>query len=136
MAARTILVVDDLAGVTRFCAEFLRHEGYEVVEINNPLHALERVKAGGIDLVISDVNMPEMDGFTLIERIREQPEHRRLPVLILSAWDRVKGKQRSKLVGAVDFLPKPVLAADLLSKVKAALPPEELARPGAAGGTA
>lgn len=124
---KTILVVDDSVFVTQFLAEFLRHEGFVAIEQNDPVQALERIRQGGIDLVISDVMMPQMDGFTLVKRIRNRPEGRNLPVIFLSAKDRREGKPRSMLVGAVDYLSKPVEAAELLAKVK-----EVLAAPQAA----
>lgn len=114
----TILVVDDeprLRDVTRLNLDM---EGYRVVEANTGYEALERLREEIPDLVILDVMMPEMDGFTALKHIREIST---VPVIMLTVRNDERDRIRGLDLGADDYITKPFSTAELLSRVKAVL---------------
>jgi CheY-like chemotaxis protein len=88
---KRILVVDDDARLCEVLAEFLTEDGYAVVTAHDGLQALEVLRQGGVDLVVLDINMPELGGASLVQILRRDPEWealRSLPIIVLSAlWD-------------------------------------------------
>lgn len=114
----TILVVDDeprLRDVTRLNLDM---EGYRVVEASTGYEALERLREEIPDLVILDVMMPEMDGFTALKHIRELST---VPVIMLTVRNDERDRIRGLDLGADDYITKPFSTAELLSRVKAVL---------------
>ena len=113
-----ILLVDDDSTTLRNLALFLRSEGYEVDEAHNGSEASERLAEDGVDLLVSDVMMPGINGLRLLERAQcVAPD---VPVLLMSAFANIDPDQLKKL-GAADLIEKPLLLDDLLDKVKRAL---------------
>ena len=88
---KRILVVDDDTRLCDVLAEFLTRDGYEAIVAYDGRAALDRLRAGGVDLVIADINMPELGGASLVTLLRKDPEWRefaRLPIIVVSAlWD-------------------------------------------------
>lgn len=88
---KRILVVDDDVRLCDVLAEFLTRDGYEVAIAHDGRAALDRLREGGIDLVIADINMPELGGASLVTMLRKDPDWRefvRLPIIVVSAlWD-------------------------------------------------
>jgi CheY-like chemotaxis protein len=88
---KRILVVDDDARLCDVLAEFLIEDGYQVAIAHDGREALDRLRAGGIDLLILDINMPELGGASLVQILRNDPEWAavaRVPIIVLSAlWD-------------------------------------------------
>ncbi len=113
-----ILCVDDEPGILKFLEAVLAPKGYEVIKAENGEEALEKLKEKGIDLVISDVKMPKVDGFQVCRRIKEDPASRNIPVILITGFtakeDRVKGIE----AGAEDFISKPVDPAEVLARIK------------------
>ena len=113
-----ILVVDDQRTNAELVAGLLRNLGYEVELAFNGGEALDRVREGGTDLVISDIMMPGMDGYDLCRRIRADEKTALLPLVLVTSLDpqieRVKGIE----AGADDFLSRPVNWAELFARVK------------------
>jgi len=106
MTLERILVVDDDPLSREFLGEAVRSLGYAVETIGNPLRAIERLAAGGFDLVLSDVRMPELSGLDLVRRVTEaQPG---LPIVLVTAHGSVKTAVEAMQAGARDFLVKPV----------------------------
>lgn len=124
--ARTILVVDDDARDVKFLADLLEVKGYEVLRATSGLGALELVETQHPDLVLLDVLMPEMDGYEVCRRIRDNEETAILPVVMVTALDpsdeRVKGIE----AGADDFLAKPINQPELMARVRSLLRIKEL----------
>lgn len=85
----------------------LEQQGHVVVLAENGRQALEILSAGGFDLVLLDILMPEMDGFQVLERLKSDPVNRELPVIVISAVDEMDSVIRCIGMGAEDFLPKP-----------------------------
>ncbi|OGS32938.1 MAG: hypothetical protein A2218_10135 [Elusimicrobia bacterium RIFOXYA2_FULL_53_38] len=113
-----ILVADDDNTFRSLVLEILTGAGYEVAAEENGLLAWNRLEADGADMAVLDVNMPEMDGFELLKRIRASETHKNMPVLMLTirafADDQVQGYE----TGADDYLAKPFNNAVLLARVK------------------
>jgi response regulator RpfG family c-di-GMP phosphodiesterase len=121
-----ILLVDDEAEIRKFCRHALQFEGLECDEAENGVQAMEALHAKAYDLVILDVNMPEMSGGEVLRRLREAPPSPHLKVILLSGgWP---SDEIAKLLmdGAHDFLVKPCSVIQLLARVKAALRVKEI----------
>ncbi len=115
---RLILIVDDEARMRRFIRMNMELEGYQVVEADNGLHALEQIRQHTPDLVVMDVMMPEMDGFETLKLLREIST---VPVILLT----VKGDEEDRIhglnLGADDYITKPFSPRELSSRVTAVL---------------
>ena len=118
-AARArILVVDDELLNRRLVQAILGPEGHEIVLCESGERALEIVDAGDVALVLLDVMMPGLDGIEVCRRIRQRPEHRLMPVILVSALTDAASRTRGKLAGADDFLTKPIHEDELLVRVR------------------
>ena len=104
---KSILVVDDYPAVRRVIKDIIVGLGMTAEEAENGLEAQAALKNKKFDMVISDLVMPEMDGFELTEALRNTPEHRRLPVVIISTHDDAKYIFRALHLGADDYIIKP-----------------------------
>ncbi|MGA9120025.1 MAG: response regulator [Bacteroidota bacterium] len=104
---KVILIVDDSATVRKFVAVSLTMQGFKVVAASDGMDALEKLPLEKIDLVITDLNMPNMDGFELIRALRDNPEYRDLPVIILSSLGDSVSKERGQQLGVGSYVVKP-----------------------------
>ena len=117
--APQIMVVDDEAGVRELVCDALRIAGFETMQANDGMSALTALRAAKPDLLIIDINMPLMDGFDLVERLRSQNDL--TPVLMLSARSDRADITRGLSLGADDYVTKPFGLEELLLRVKAIL---------------
>ncbi|MFH1034737.1 MAG: response regulator [Pseudomonadota bacterium] len=120
MALR-ILAVDDSPTILNMLSMMLRQHGYEVLAAKDGLEALERLRSQSVDLVITDVNMPNMDGFALIAAIRANPAWRGLPIIVLTTEAAPQDHQTGLRRGADLYVTKPVKTADLMAMVRSLL---------------
>ncbi|MEI6234368.1 MAG: chemotaxis protein CheW [Planctomycetota bacterium] len=97
--AKRVLHVDDSVFFRSLARSYLEIGGYSVIEASNGADALERLKTQNIDLIISDIDMPEMDGYMLAARIRSEPNYRSLPMLALTALDRATDRNKAIAAG-------------------------------------
>ena len=116
--ANLVLIVDDEARMRRFMQMNLDLEGYRVIEAENGLEAIEKVRDDLPDLVILDVMMPEMDGFEALQLIRETST---VPVIMLTVRDDEDDKIKGLELGADDYVTKPFSPRELASRIKAVL---------------
>ncbi|MAY41232.1 MULTISPECIES: response regulator [unclassified Neptuniibacter] len=114
----SILVVDDSASLRNMVTFTLKQEGYQVVEATNGQEALGKAKTARFDLVLTDVNMPIMDGITLCAELRKLPAFKFTPILVLTTESSPEMKQRGKGAGATGWLVKPFNPEKLLSTIK------------------
>ena len=114
-----ILVVDDEENIRQLIKKYANYEGYKVTEASDGLEALEICGQCSFDLIVLDVMMPELDGFSALRRLRQ--EDRRTPVLMLSArgeeYDRIRGFE----LGVDDYVVKPFSPKELMLRVAAIL---------------
>lgn len=119
---RTILVVDD-AGVMRQMNKLtLKKEGFEVIEAINGRDALDKIDGQPVDLVVTDINMPEMDGIALIRHLRSSADRRYVPIIVLSTISQEARVQEGKAAGASGWIFKPYKPHELLNVVRKFLP--------------
>ncbi|MEJ2213179.1 MAG: response regulator [Gammaproteobacteria bacterium] len=114
----TILAVDDSASMRQMVSFTLKGAGYEVVEAVDGVDALSKAKQQAVNLVITDVNMPNMDGITLIAELRKLPSYKFTPLLMLTTESSPEKKQAGKAAGATGWIVKPFNPDQLLATVK------------------
>src|SRR5689334_4028447 len=114
----TILAADDDPQILRLVTRNLQFEGYEVIAVNDGQAALEQIEAHSPDLVLLDIMMPRMDGFTVTQRVREFSA---VPIIILTARGQDQDKIRGLDLGADDYLAKPFSVEELLARVRSVL---------------
>ncbi|MBU8934583.1 MAG: response regulator [candidate division Zixibacteria bacterium] len=117
--AQTILVVDDSTTVVKFVSFSLKNKGYNVLTAGDGMEAIETISGAQeeIALVITDLNMPNLDGYSLIHTLRESEEHAQTPIIILSSEDSEEDRVRGLEVGASSYLVKPFKSSLLLDEV-------------------
>jgi len=113
----SILTVDDSASIRQAIKIALLGEGYEVVEAANGSEGLSKADASRFSLIITDLNMPVMDGLTMIRRLRAMPSQAGVPVLFLTTESDTEIKAQAKAAGATGWLTKPVLPDQLVRVV-------------------
>lgn len=116
--AKTVLTVDDSASIRQMVAFTLKSAGYNVVEAEDGQAGLDKAKAGSVDLVLTDQNMPKMDGLTLIKTLRGLPQYKATPILMLTTESSDAMKAQGKAAGATGWLVKPFDPQKLLEVVK------------------
>jgi DNA-binding response OmpR family regulator len=121
-----ILVVDDTPRNVKLLADLLTVKGYEVVTATSGKEALDKIEREQPDLVLLDVVMPEMSGYEVCRKIREIPETRILPVVMVTALDPAEERIKGIEAGADEFLTKPINQAELLARVRSLLRIKEL----------
>ncbi len=125
-AASTVLVVDDDAGNRDILQRRLQRLGHRVIPAESGRRALELLAGGPCDLVLLDIMMPEMDGFEVLSRIKQDPATRDVPVIVISALDDLSAAVRCIEQGAEDFLSKPFEPVLLKARVGASLDKKRL----------
>jgi len=115
---RKILVVDDEERMVRFIRLNLEHDGFQVVEANRGMEAIQTIRDQMPDLVLLDVMMPDLDGFEVLRMIREMNP---VPVIMLTAKSEEDDKVHGLELGADDYITKPFSPRELVSRVKAVL---------------
>lgn len=113
-----ILAVDDEPNIVRLIQVNLERHGYQVETANNGAQALAKIRASRPDLLVSDVMMPEMDGFELLANIRRDPQLMDLPVIMLTAKAQDRDVLEGYKTGADMYLTKPFNPQELLAFVK------------------
>jgi len=103
----SILTVDDSASIRATIKIALSGAGYSVAEADNGANGIAQANAGNYDLIITDLNMPVMDGLTMIEELRKLPAHTGVPIIFLTTESDEGMKQRAKAAGATGWLTKP-----------------------------
>ena len=116
--AKIIMTVDDSTSVRQMVSFTLKQEGYEVIEAVDGLDALQKLKTANIDLLITDLNMPNCDGLTLIKEVRAMPQFKFVPILFLTTESGDEKKGLGKTAGATGWIIKPFKPEQLLSVVK------------------
>ena len=114
---KTILTVDDSRTMRDMLMLALKDAGYRVVQAEDGVHGLEVLQSERPDIVITDINMPRMDGFGFIEGMRADPNHKATPVLVLTTESDAAKKQRAREAGATGWIVKPFDPEKLISVI-------------------
>lgn len=114
----SILAVDDSASMRQMVAFTLKGAGYNVIEAADGQEAFEKAKGQQVDLVLTDQNMPRMDGITLVKSLRALPSFSATPMLILTTESSDEMKSKGKAAGATGWLVKPFDPNKLLEVIK------------------
>ena len=105
--SKTVLTVDDSASIRQMVSFTLKAAGYQVVEAVDGEDGLNKAKAGSVNLVLTDQNMPKMDGLTLVKNLRALPQYKTAPILMLTTESDPQKKERGKALGATGWIVKP-----------------------------
>lgn len=119
---KRVMVVDDAVTMRQMVSFTLKKGGYEVVEAEHGQEALEKLKSVSVDLVITDLNMPVMDGITLIQNLRKMPSMKSKPILMLTTEGMAAKKEQGKAAGATGWVVKPFDPDKLLQTLAKVLP--------------
>lgn len=117
----TILAVDDSASMRQMVAFTLKGAGFGVIEAVDGVDALAKAKNSKVDLVLTDVNMPKMDGISLIKELRVLPNYKFTPILMLTTESGSDKKTEGKSAGATGWIVKPFNPDQLLATIKKVL---------------
>ncbi len=115
---KTCLVVDDSASIRQLITFALQDAGIAVVSAGNGKDAVAKLNAANIDMVITDLNMPEMDGIQLIRQIRGMAKYRFTPIIMLTTESQEEKKKEGKAAGATGWIVKPFSSDQILNVVR------------------
>ena len=114
-----ILVVEDDLKLNYIVCSFLEDNGYHAISCKNAMEAIDRILTETVQLIVSDIMMPEMDGFELAETIRKHDKN--IPILFMTARDDISSKQKGYRIGIDDYVVKPVDVDELILRIAALL---------------
>lgn len=120
--ARTAIIVDDSASIRFLITQTLEEAGFHVIQARDGREALNMSEGTDADLIVTDLNMPVMDGISLIQELRARARTKHTPILLLTTESRPEHKARARAAGATGWLTKPFDPAALRSTVKKVLP--------------
>lgn len=114
---KVVLVVDDLLSITQAIKQSLEEESFRVLTAANGKQALDLCNGQTIDLIITDLIMPEMDGFELIKQVRQIQQYRTTPVLVLTSKISPGFKAQAKRAGATGWVAKPFISSKIIDTI-------------------
>ena len=115
--SKTIMAVDDASTMRKLIAITLKGAGHNVLEAEDGLSALGTLSKQSVDLVISDINMPRMNGIELIKNLRQLPQHKTTPILVVTTESDPTIKNTAKAAGATGWIVKPFKPEQLVEVV-------------------
>jgi two-component system chemotaxis response regulator CheY len=119
---KSIISVDDSSTMRRMVSFTLKSAGYDVLEAGDGAEALTLLKTRSVDLVISDINMPKLNGIELTRQLRSQPGYTRTPIILLTTESDPAKKAEGRAAGATGWIVKPFNQEQLLAIVSKVLP--------------
>ena len=114
---KQVLVIDDSASLRQVVSIALKGAGYDVIEAADGKQALEQLNGSRVHLAICDVNMPVMDGINFVKEVKKRPDHRFLPIIMLTTESRESRKQEGQMAGAKAWVVKPFRPEQILNAV-------------------
>lgn len=115
---RKILAVDDSVSIRKSISFILGEEGYQITEAEDGLDALEKAKSDKFNLVITDINMPNMDGIELTKKLRSTEGYKFTPIIALTTESQASKMEEGKAAGATGWIVKPFTSEKLIAVVK------------------
>jgi two-component system chemotaxis response regulator CheY len=119
--SKIIMTVDDSSSIRQMVNFTLKQAGYQVVEAVDGRDALSKINGSGVHMVLTDLNMPNMDGLELICQLRANSSFKFIPIVMLTTESQVEKKQEGKAAGATGWIVKPFKPEQLLAVVKKVL---------------
>ena len=119
--SKTILSVDDSASVRQMVKLTLSGAGYQVIQANDGAEGLAMARGNAVDMVVTDLNMPVMNGLAMIRELRKLPNYVGVPILFLTTESDAEMKKEAKAAGATGWITKPFQQEQLLTLVKKVL---------------
>lgn len=119
--SKTILAVDDSKSIRQMVSMTLTKEGYTVIEAGDGKEAVTRMASANVNMIITDLNMPNMDGIELIRNVRKDPKYRFIPIIMLTTESSAEKKDEGKKAGATGWIVKPFQPAQLISVIQKVL---------------
>jgi two-component system chemotaxis response regulator CheY len=116
--SKKVLIVDDSAAIRQSISFVLEQGGYEVLEACDGMDALAKLPSPAVQLIITDVNMPNLDGIGFIKKVRENAAYKFVPIIVLTTESQNSKMEEGKAAGATGWIVKPFSAEKLLSVVK------------------
>ena len=116
--SKKIMTVDDSTSVRQMVSFTLKEAGYDVVEARDGKDALSKIGITDLNLIVTDLNMPNMDGIELIRNIRKEPKYKFTPIIILTTESQSEKKMEGKAAGATGWIVKPFQPDQLISVIK------------------
>jgi two-component system, chemotaxis family, chemotaxis protein CheY len=120
--SKTILTVDDALTIRKMVSFTLKSAGYEVLEASDGVAGLNMLRSNQIDMIISDVNMPNMDGIEFTRQARTLPNYSKTPIILLTTESDAEAKAKGKAAGATGWMVKPFKQEQLLAVAAKVLP--------------
>jgi two-component system, chemotaxis family, chemotaxis protein CheY len=119
MSTKSLLVVDDSATTRMLISLTLKKEGvYRIVEVSNGREAVDKLSVEAVDCVLTDINMPQMNGLDLISYIRSQYREPKLPIIVITTQGEEESRDKGMAQGANAYLTKPISGPKLVSLVR------------------
>ncbi len=119
--AKKIMTVDDSASVRQMVSFTLREDGYEVIEACDGVDAISKMENTTLNMIVTDLNMPNMDGIELIKKVRAGSANKFVPIILLTTESQESKKQEGKSAGATGWIVKPFKPEQLLAVIKKVL---------------
>ena len=115
--AKTILIVDDSESIREIVSFTLENEGYDVLVGKDGMDALKHLDNGPLDLILTDLHMPVMNGIEFIKAVRNNADQKRVPILFLTTESQTAKKMEAKEAGATGWIIKPFVPAKLIEAI-------------------
>lgn len=119
---KRVMTVDDSATVRQVLQMTLKKAGYDVVEAVDGADALQKLSGESVDMLVTDLNMPNVDGIDLIQQVRRKPGNRFMPIIMLTTESQPEKKSAGKTAGASGWITKPFRPEQLLAVVRMVCP--------------
>ncbi len=119
--SKVIMTADDSSSIRQMVSFTLRDAGYEVIEAVDGSDAYNKIKSNPVNMLITDLNMPNMDGISLIKNVRANSPTRFIPIIMLTTESQTEKKMEGKAAGATGWIVKPFKQDQLLAVVKKVL---------------
>lgn len=116
--SKKVLTVDDSRTMRQMLEVALTAAGYEVIQAGDGVEGLETLAVAEPDVIVTDINMPRLDGFGFIEGVRALERHRAVPILVLTTESDVEKKERARRAGATGWIVKPFDPVKLVSAIR------------------
>lgn len=115
--SKLILTADDSPSVRQMVTFCLQRGGYSVLEARDGVEALEKMEANSIHMLVTDLNMPGLDGIELIRKVRALPQYRYIPIVMLTTESQAQKREAGRAAGATGWVVKPFTSEQLLSVI-------------------